>query len=88
MPNETLAAQRLRIYYGSLLRETMEGFYKQGNIQDIMFLSDLMFLFANQRPDDPERLHDRVLSWFGFGYQGPHGPHIEDVCAEIPEAQY
>lgn len=85
MPKETLAAQRMRIYYGSQLRESMEQFYQTGNIQDIMFLSDLMFMFVDHPTDDPDRLHDRILSRFGFGYQGPHGPNVEDVCERIPD---
>jgi hypothetical protein len=76
----------VRRHFSARVREAVEEFLERSSLADLMLLSDILFT-GGFSPNEDE-LAERMRNRLGLGYQGPDGPHIEDVAAEIPEAQY
>jgi hypothetical protein len=68
MPKETLATEGMRRRYADHLRDCIEEFYKNGNVIDLAFLADAMFLHVHSR--EGELLSDAILRHLGLEEEG------------------
>lgn len=74
LKTETPGEAGLRKRNVELLSDQMETFYKSGNLIDLMFLAEVMFLHVNSR--DTELLSDKILRHLGFEYKEEPEPSI------------
>ncbi len=84
MPNnETPGEAGLRKRNVELLSDQMNTFYKSGNLIDLMFLAEVMFLHVSTR--DTELLSDRILRHLGIEAEADKSTPLESEAPEEPD---